>query len=148
MWRFLLLFPGLLAAVAAGPASAEVLISREEAALPPSNAPATPGPVRGVSRPPLALLEQKREKAPTSPLTFKVKFVSYGGTKIDPAATRVTYLKNPLVDLTPRLQRYIQATGIDMPNAEIPPGEHPIMVELTDSNGHAAASVLTLVVGR
>jgi hypothetical protein len=142
------MFPVLLAAVAAGPASAEVLISQEEAALPPSSSPVTPGQVRGVSRPPLARLEPQPAKAPTSPITFKVTFVSYGRTKIDPAATRVTYLKNPLIDLTPRLKRYIQATGIDMPNAEIPPGEHPIMVELTDSNGHTAVSVLTLVVGR
>ena len=142
------MIPVLLAAVAAGPASAEVLISQQEAALPSANSPSTAGAVRGVSRPPQALLESRREKALTSPLTFKVKFVSYGGTKVDPVATRVTYLKNPLVDLTPRLKRYIQATGIDMPNAEIPPGEHPIMVELTDSNGHTGASVLTLVVDK
>lgn len=93
--------------------------------------------------PPLAT-----EKGAKSPLLFKVKFLAHGGTAIDPAATRVTYLKDPLVDLTPRLRKYLRPTGIEMPDAEIPPGQHVIMVELADSSGHRGISILTLVVDK
>ena len=140
----------VLLCVAAGTASAEVLITAQEAALPSANIPQAAGPVRGISRPPQAVLDPRSatEKSLKSPLAFRVKFMAYGGTTIDPAATRVTYLKNPLVDLTPRLKKYIQPTGIDMPDAEIPPGQHAIMVELSDTNHHKGTSVLTLVVDR
>jgi hypothetical protein len=148
--RIFLTITAVLFFAAAGTASAEVLITVQEAALPPANSPAPAGPVRGISRPPQAVLEQRSatDKGLKSPLVFKVKFMAYGGTTIDPAATRVTYLKNPLVDLTPRLKKYIQPTGIEMPDAEIPPGQHVIIVELSDSNHHKGTSVLTLVVDR
>lgn len=133
-------------------ASAEVLIAAHEAALPPARSQGL-GPIdlRAVTRPPeaqLAVLSTRAalEKGLKSPISFRVKFVAYGGRKVDPDATRITYLKTPLVDLTPRLRKYMQASGIDMPNAEIPPGEHALLVELADSSGHVGASLLTIVV--
>ena len=103
---------------------------------------------RGISRPPEAESAQVSAKDLKSPIDFKIKFVPHGELTIDPALTRVTYLKDPLIDLTPRLTRYIKASGIDMPDAELPPGKHLIRIELTDSNHHTGSSVLTLVVGR
>ena len=74
--------------------------------------------------------------AVTSPLNLKLKFESFGGTKIDEDSVRVIYLKNPSVDLTPRLKKHLKSNGIEMDVAEAPPGEHRLKVEVKDSDGH------------
>lgn len=60
------------------------------------------------------------------------------------SASKVTYMKNPSVDLTPRLKPFVQSTGIDMPGAELPPGDHLIRFDLKDSDGCAASTSFTL----
>lgn len=127
-------------------AGAEVLITAREAALPPSKTAV--GETRALSRAPEAeLLPPSRSGRVTSPLQFGIKFVPHGGTTIDPASTRVLYLKEPIVDLTPRVKKYMTASGIDMPVAEAPSGQHVMVIELTDSRGHVGLSTVTLTVG-
>ena len=68
-------------------------------------------------------------------MRFQVKFQTFGGSNIDLDALKVTYLKSPVVDLTPRIKPFAQATGIDMPDAQLPPGEHLVRVDVKDSEG-------------
>ena len=133
-----------------GIAGAETLITLQEAELPAAAAPAdTTASTRALTRPPVAeLVRPAGGKDTRSPTPFTVKFTAYGGTTIDAAATKVFYLKNPLVELTPRLAKYIKPSGIEMPEAEVPPGEHAILIELVASNGHTGSSVVTFRVGR
>lgn len=42
----------------------------------------------------------------------------------------MTYLKSPSVDLTPRLKPFVKPDGIDMPDAELPVGDHVIRVDV------------------
>jgi len=58
----------------------------------------------------------------------------------------VQYLKSPAVDLTPRLKPFVQPTGIDIPDAELPPGDHLIRVDVKDSDGRTATTSFTLKV--
>jgi hypothetical protein len=83
-----------------------------------------------------------------SPLKLQVKFQSYGGADIDPASIKVTYLKNPAVDLTPRVKPFAQAADIDMPNAELPPGNHDIRIDVKDSAGRAGFAIFTIKVAQ
>ena len=68
------------------------------------------------------------------------------GNKIDLDTLRVTYLKSPEVDLMPRLVRFIQRSGIDIPDAELPPGEHSFRIEVSDTEGRTRSSILVLKV--
>ena len=129
----------LLAAIAAMPlpADAAPLITAEEAALPPQKG-AVPNSGRGITRGP-KIQAPAESGAQASPMRFQVKFQPYHGSSIDLDALKVTYLKSPVVDLTPRIKPFAQASGIDMPDAQLPPGEHLVRIDVKDSDGRPAS---------
>ncbi|NGX98292.1 MAG: hypothetical protein G4V63_24720 [Candidatus Afipia apatlaquensis] len=133
------------ALMAAVPASAgTVLISADEAKLPPPKgaiAVATRGITRG---PKIAYVGAADETK--SPMRLQLKFESFGGAKIDTDSLKVTYIKSPSVDLTPRLKPFVKPDGIDMPDAELPAGDHVIRVDVKDSEGRTASTSFTLKV--
>lgn len=128
-----------------GAAFAATLITAEEAAL-----PGAPGEslTRGISRGPgVELVSPNPEFGPVKPpFEFKVAFEERGGNKIDPASVKVVYLKSPFVDLTPRLQGAITETGIVLPEASVPPGQHDLKITVLDEDGRETNSVVQLVV--
>ena len=94
-------------------ADAKELITRQEASLPDTFAEKAvfPGPK-------VVQLSPDPNAMPTrSPLRFRLRFETRG-SRIDLASLKVTYLKNPLVDLTNRVREYAGPSGIDMPDAE------------------------------
>lgn len=149
--RRLRILSGLLAlgaiAVAAPLTPAEagpVLITEAEAKLPPPKG-AFAVATRGITRGPK--IEYLADTGATkSPIRLRVKFESFGGAKIDPDSLKVTYLKSPSVDLTDRIKPFIQPTGIDMPDATLPPGDHSLRVDVKDSDGRVATSSFVLKV--
>ena len=133
-----------LALVATAPMSAVAapLITAEEAALPPQKG-AVPNSARGITRGPKIQVPEAAAPLP-SPMRFQVKFQTFGGSNIDLDALKVTYLKSPIVDLTSRIKPFAQATGIDMPDAQLPPGEHLVRVDVKDSEGRTASTSFLL----
>ena len=81
-----------------------------------------------------------------SPLHFRLKFLAFGGSAIDMNTLTVTYLRGPNIDLTERIKPFVRPTGIDIPDAEVPPGEHAIRVDLKDSDGRSATTNFVLAV--
>src|ERR1700737_2157959 len=139
---------GLLTAfiVTAQPPSASagvVLITPEEAQLP------TPKGVfaaRAITRGPRIDLSDSDNGGWHSPLRLQLKFKGFGGATIDLDSLRVTYLKQPNVDLTSRVRAYAQPSGIEIPDAEAPPGEHLVRVEVHDSEGRRTVTTFLLSV--
>ena len=122
----------------------QVLITADEAKLPPPRG-AVAVDRRGITRgPKIDFISQGDEVH--SPLHFQLKFESFGGAKIDPDSVKVTYLRTPNVDLTPRIKSFIKATGIDMPDAEMPAGDHMVRVDIKDSDGRAGSTSFILKV--
>lgn len=118
-----------------------VLISADEAKLPPPKG-GVPVATRGITRGPK--IELISADPARSPMRLQLKFESFGGAKIDTDSLKVTYVKSPAVDLTPRLKPFLQPTGIDMPDAELPAGDHLIRVDVKDSDGRIATTSFTL----
>ena len=114
------------------------LITPEEAALPPLKG-AVPNSARGITRGPKIQVTEAEGTHP-SPMRFLIKFQTYHGSSIDLDALKVTYLKSPVVDLTARIKPFVQGTGIDMPDAQLPPGEHLVRVDVKDSEGRTAST--------
>lgn len=143
MLRMGCLAGGLVLLAASMPAEAgSVLITPEEASLPaPKGAVAVTS--RGITRGP-RVEYLGGPNAAHSPIRLQLKFQSFGGAQIDPDSVKVTYMKNPAVDLTPRLKPFVQPTGIDMADAVLPPGDHMLRVDLKDSDGRAATTSFTL----
>ena len=124
----------LAGALLATPAAAATLITEHEAELPADNSLLRSGIERGpdiivVYPPPKTGMIQ-------SPFAFKVKFEPHGGTQIDLDTLTVVYKRIPAIDLTARLKPYVRPDGIDMPSAEVPAGDHRIMIFVKDSAGH------------
>jgi hypothetical protein len=77
---------------------------------------------------------------------FQVSFLAFGGSKIDIKTLKVTYLKTPEIDLVPRILRFTQRAGIDIPDALIPPGDHFFRLEISDTDGRTRSSVFAIKV--
>jgi hypothetical protein len=124
--------------------AANVLITQEEAKLPPPKG-AVATDRRGVTRgPKIKLLD---EDGPVhSPMHLQVMFESFGGAKIDLDSVKVTYLKTPNVDLTPRIKPFVRNAGIDIPDVELPVGEHMVRIDVKDSDGRLGSTSFVLKV--
>ncbi|MCP4620515.1 MAG: hypothetical protein GY844_29265 [Bradyrhizobium sp.] len=133
----------VLAPILAMPASgfASALITPEEAALPPMKG-AVANSNRGITRGPKIMVTE--ENGAKSPIRFQVKFQPLGGSTIDVDGLKVIYLKQPNVDLTPRVKPFAQPTGIDMPDAQLPPGDHLVRIDVKDSEGRVSTTSFVL----
>src|ERR1700756_871049 len=109
-------------------AGATQLITDEEARLPPPKG-AVAAERRGILRGPKVDFISPGDTV-HSPLHLQLKFEAFGGAKIDPDSVKMTFLRTPNVDLTPRIKPFVQAAGIDIPDTELPPGEYTIRVDL------------------
>jgi hypothetical protein len=138
---------GSIAIIAAGamPAkAAQVLITAEEAALPPPKG-AVAAERRGITRgPKVDLLTGSGQLR--SPMRLQLKFEPYGGAKIDPDSVKMTYLRTPNVDLTSRVRSFVGPRGIDMPEVELPAGEHMVRVDIKDTDGRVGTTSFILKV--
>lgn len=133
--------------VAAGSMQAmagQVLITAEEAALPPPKG-AIATERRGITRGPKVDVVTRAGQI-RSPMHFQVKFEPQGGAKIDPDSVKVIYLRTPNVDLTSRVKSFIGPTGIDMPEVDLPAGEHMVRVDIKDTDGRAGTTSFILKV--
>jgi hypothetical protein len=139
---------GVALGVAAGsaPARALDLITPAEAALPA--AVASPMSFRGLTRgPTVEMVSPPADAAsPFGPLTLDITFDAHNGAAVDPNSVKVTYLKQPAIDLTVRLKPYITAKGIAAANVTVPPGTHTIRIDVTDSEGRTTNAVMTIQV--
>ena len=122
----------------------QVLITDEEAKLPPPRG-AIAADRRGITRGPK--IEFVADNEPIhSPMHLQLKFESYGGARIDPDSVKVTYLRTPNVDLTGRLKAFILPAGIDIPDVQLPVGDHMVRVDIKDSDGRIGTTSFVLKV--
>ncbi|WP_246666801.1 hypothetical protein [Bradyrhizobium guangdongense] len=125
-------------------AQATPLITEDEARLPPPKG-AIAADRRGILRGPKVEVLTPSEPV-SSPLKFQLKFESFGSAKVDPESVKVIFLRTPNVDLTSRVKPFIQADGINMQDAELPPGEYMVRVDIKDSDGRPGTASFTLKV--
>ena len=121
------------------------LIMDDEAKLPAAAGSMT---TRGITRGPgIKVVSPDLSAGPLkSPFNLKLAFEPRGGAKIDAASLKISYLKATPIDLLARVKSGVSESGIDLANAEIPPGEHSIQVSLQDSEGRKSTTVITLTV--
>lgn len=128
-------------------ASALTLVTAREAALP--DAPDTqPPPGRDLFPPPdvVQLSPTPNGETTLSPFALKIGFKPHNGATVAVPSIKLVYLKVPEIDLTPKIQHYISADGIAIPDAKFPPGTHKILVIVADSDGNTNRVPITLVV--
>jgi hypothetical protein len=122
-----------VAFVISGGACATQLITEQEAKLPPPKG-AVAVDRRGILRGPKVEFLSPGD-ATHSPLHLQLKFEAFGGARINPESVKMTFLRTPNVDLTPRIKPFVQPSGIDIADTEVPPGEYMVRVDVKDSDG-------------
>ncbi len=129
---------------AATPADAFQLITPEEAALPAGPVPGFQLRGSPTRRPNITVISPPPTAGVLhSPLNLKLQFRAFGGAVIDPNSVVVTYLKTPAIDITQRIMPFISADGINISQAEVPPGKHQFWIELKDNGGRVGGTELT-----
>jgi hypothetical protein len=144
---------GMLAAVTIGgcvvtmtphPSFAKtIIVTEEESKLPPPKSMPPPSD-RGITRGPKIEIDSEDKESLHAPIHFKLRFKTFGGSAIDLGAFQATYVKDPTVDLTSRIKPFVQPSGIDIPDAELPAGEHFIQFAIKDSEGRAVTKLIRL----
>lgn len=121
------------------------LITPEEAELP---APAADtGQSRNITRGPgVDPLSPPPVGVNDGPFRLAVKFKPRNGVPIDPAQVRVTYRRDPAIDLTGRLKPFVTADGIEAPAVIVPPGKHVVEIEAIDKEGRVGRGQITLTI--
>jgi hypothetical protein len=115
------------------------LITEAEAQAPNLQVPAT----RAITRGPGISLLSPAEVVGKS-FVFKMVFEPRGGAKIDPTSIKFEYLKQPVIDLTARFKTGLHGNQLELPQASVPAGKHPIRVSVRDSEGREGNTVIHL----
>ena len=115
------------------------LITDEEAKSPNLQVPGT----RAITRGPGISLQTPLEVTAKS-FPFKLAFEPRGGAKIDPSSIKFEYLKQPIVDLTARFKSGLNGNTLELAQASVPVGTHPIRVWVRDSEGREAQTTIQL----
>jgi len=132
---------GLIGLFATGPLRADVLITEREAKL-PNDDTLTRGVMPG---PKVLLVSPARDAGAVKPsFDLEIRFESRDGVKVDLNSLVVTYKKTPPVDLTERVKDFLTPAGISMPDAEVPPGDHKIYIEIKDVDGRTGGAEFSI----
>ena len=115
------------------------LITEAEAQAPNLQVPAT----RAITRGPGINLLSPTEVTGKS-FAFRMVFEPRGGAKIDPGSIKFEYLKQPVVDLTARFKTGLNGNQLELPQASVPAGTHPIRVSVRDSEGREGKTIIHL----
>lgn len=84
--------------------------------------------------------------ATAAPFAVKVKFVAADGAKIRPETLKIQVLKIVPISLNSMVKPYVSASGINIPEATIPPGKYDVRVVVADTKGREGEAVGTWVV--
>jgi hypothetical protein len=129
----------MLTILSSGAMAQTPLITEAESQAPNLQVPAT----RAITRGPGISLLSPTEVTGKS-FAFKISFEPRGGAKIDPASIKFEYLKQPLVDLTARFKTGLSGNQLELPQASVPAGTHPIRVSVRDSEGREGKTIIHL----
>jgi hypothetical protein len=138
---------GVYLAATAEPAAALELVTASEAALPAGSPPSIKTRGSPTRRPEIVVVWPSPDAGMLhSPFDMRIRFRAFGGAQIDPDSVVVTYLKQPAIDITQRIMPYISAAGIEVKQAQVPPGTHTFWIEVKDNDGRFTSTELSIKV--
>ena len=114
------------------------VVTTAEAAMPPAQASKAG---RSITRgPAIRQVSPAGPVASNQPFPLKIDFAARGGEKINPASAQIKVLRGGTVNVTQRMQPFITPTGIDIPNAMVPPGTYVLEVTVSDAGGRQSVA--------
>ncbi len=128
---------------ASGAQAVTVLVTPQEALLPPSPVLTQRGPADG---PKVEVTGPDGSVASGAPFNLSAVFKPRPETNIDPNSVHIILLRGDGVDVTVRVRAAgrIDQTGIDLEGLVAPPGEYRIRVLVDDTNARVGFADITL----
>ena|SRR5581483_5308814 len=105
----------------------------------------------GISRGPaitLAMPEASSPVAVQSPIHFQLKFTAHGNAQVDQDSFKLIDVVVPALDLTDRVRSFLKPDGLDVPEAEVPPGTYTMRAEIQDKEGRSGSLTFTFNVAK
>lgn len=100
-----------------------------------------------LSGPEIKILAPKLDTAISNPMMVHVEFASREpGANINMDSFKLTYKKLWGIDLTDRVQDYIQGASIKAPEVELPEGRHTLEIYIEDSAANVSTRLITVEV--
>lgn len=97
--------------------------------------------------PEIKILAPPLNAAISNPMMVHVEFASRDpGTKVNMDSFKLTYKKLWGIDLTDRVQDYIQGASIKAPEVELPEGRHTLEIYIEDSEANVSTRLITVEV--
>jgi hypothetical protein len=126
------------------------LITPKEAAMPPPSTEKLREPLEAGREPPdtgplIEVLKPVQGAPLAVPLEIAVKFVPRSA-QVDLSSLRVMVMKFIDIDITDRVRPFATQTGIQIPDAKLPAGEHMVRISVADTSGGISQKQLTLTV--
>lgn len=80
------------------------------------------------------------------PVAIDIRFEPRENTKVDTASLKVVYVKLLKVDITERVAPYLSADGIRISQAELPAGEHTLILSIADDTGNISSQIINVTI--
>jgi len=81
----------------------------------------------------------------TPPVEVEIKF-SQKGSPVDPESLKVSVVKFLDIDITDRVRAHASTSGIYVPGAQIPTGQHTVRISIADKDGLRSVKDVTFEV--
>lgn len=96
---------------------------------------------------PKIIVDQPQQGSGVSrPFPVKIRFVTTGGARINLNSLELDVLKLIKISLVSRLKPYLSATGINVPEAQVPSGTYNVRIAVTDDRGRRTETIQTWTV--
>lgn len=122
------------------------LVTPQEAALPD----ASPGPYEAgrdiETGPVVEIVAPEKGKSYKAPVPILIKFIPKNGKEIDISTLKVEYLKSWSIDITYKVLPYTTKDGINIPEADLPTGNHTIRLSVADVAGITTRVLIVVTV--
>lgn len=78
------------------------------------------------------------------PVPIDIRFEPRDKVKVDLASLKVVYVKLFKIDITERISPYVKDNGIQVAQADLPVGNHKLILSIADENGRSSSQMIQL----
>jgi hypothetical protein len=78
------------------------------------------------------------------PVPIDIRFEPRDQAKVDLASLKVVYVKLFKIDITERISPYVKEDGIQVAQADLPVGNHKLILSIADENGRSSSQMIQL----
>lgn len=80
------------------------------------------------------------------PVPIDIRFEPRDDVKVDVSTLKIVYVKFFKIDITDRVAPYVNPDGIKVPQADLPAGDHTLILSIADESGRTSSQLIRLII--